>query len=80
MNSPVGMLVGTAHRSALHPLRDASLVVYAPSLFEPAPIAWIRAESQRYALDESTEDAARFAICLAQFRFTRHARVVGLGG
>lgn len=79
MNLPAGLFVGTAHRSTIRVLHDVSIPVYAESLFDAQVVNWIKSDATRYALDEITEDSVRFARMLSQFRFTRHARVVGGG-
>lgn len=78
MNNPANTFVGTAHRSAIRTLRNIAVDAYAESLFDLQTIAWLKAESWHYALDESTENSIRFARSLALFRFARRAYVQGL--
>ncbi|CAE6714201.1 hypothetical protein [Paraburkholderia haematera] len=73
MSAPTGIRVGTAHHHPDHALHAVAVGVYAPALFDAHTIAWLRAESRRYRLDQDDADSIRFARILSGFRFSRNA-------
>lgn len=42
-------------------------------LFNPQTVAWLRAESNRYRLDNNDADSLRFARMLSLYRHSRYA-------
>lgn len=77
MNTPVGTLVGQAHFSPDHMLHAVAVDVFAESLFDQRPIAWLRTESRQFRNEVPAEDPAaiRWAGCLSAFSYSRNARL-----